>query len=308
MQMSPFVDDQALFTAIDGLRRLSTRLTKNRAATVLLNELSDFAHAVQSYSATMRSEQIFTKLQPLRAWLFWTPITFLSAEGMTATDLVLLAQLYSVALAVDVSFPELGGAALGSLTTRQIEHIEHHLRYNVVSMSQATVELDAAGVEEAMHLPKSMATRHRLESTVVPARLPAQCTSQQSPYGTEHLSIASTPNTPGFPPGTPLGLPVGFGGPFPTILNRSAEDLSIPASPFLRYGTPTSRRHSQLDDASPKPYEEGSLDSRSMTGYSFRADSPAYSSSFREDNHGTRLREHSPASYPGEFVAPILWA
>ncbi|KAL8789948.1 MAG: hypothetical protein Q9213_000834 [Squamulea squamosa] len=307
MQTSPFMDDQALFTAIDGLRRLSTRLTENQAATVLLNELSGFAHAVQSYSATMRSEQIFTELQPLRAWLFWTPITFLSAEGMTATDLVLLAQLYLVALAVDVSFPELGGAALGSLTIRQIEHIEHHLRYNFMSIPQAMVELDIAGVKEAMHLPKSMATRHRLESTVVPPRLPAQCTSQQNPYGTEHLSIASTPNTPGFPPGTPLGLPVGFGGPFPTILNPSAKDLSTPASPFLRYGTPTSRRHSQLVNGSPKSYEEGSLDGRSMAGYSFRGNSPAYSS-FREDDHGTTFREHSPAGYPGEFVTPILWA
>lgn len=301
---SAFVDDQALFTAIGGLRRLSTRLAKNRAATVLLNELSDFAQSVQSYSATMQSEQIFTKLQPLRAWLFWTPITFLSTEGLTAVDLLLLAQLYSLALAVDASFPELRGAALGSLTTTQIDQIDHRLRYDFVSVPQPLVELDVASIEKAMHFPKSMATRHRLESTAGPRRLPGQRIS----HGMQHLSIGSTPDTPCFPPGTPVGLPIGFGGSFPTTLNPSAEDLSIPASPFLLYGTPASRRRSQLIETSPKLYEEGSFDRRSTTGYSFRDDSPAYSSSFHEDDHNATFPGHSPAGHAGEFVAPVLWA
>ncbi|KAL8852813.1 MAG: hypothetical protein Q9221_002322 [Calogaya cf. arnoldii] len=290
---SAFVDNQALFTAIDGLRRLSTRLAKNRAATVLLNELSDFAQSIQSYSATMQSEQVFAKLQPLRAWLFWTPITFLSTEGPTAVDLLLLAQLYSLALAVDASFPELRGAALGSLTTIQIEQIDHRLRYDSVSMQQPLAELDAATVEQAMHFPQSMATRHRLECTASPRGLPGQRISR----GMQHLSIGSTPDTPNFLPGTPVGLPIGFGGPFPTMLNPSAEDLSIPAS---RYGTPSSRRASQLIEASPKLYDEGSYDGRSMTGYSFRDKSPAYSSSFHEDDHHTIIPGHSPAGYPGE--------
>ncbi|KAL8733156.1 MAG: hypothetical protein Q9166_002348 [cf. Caloplaca sp. 2 TL-2023] len=305
---SPFVDDKALFTAANGLQRLSGRLVKNRAARGLLNEISDFAQSVQSYSATMQSEQIFIKLQPLRAWLFWTPITLLSTDGVTATDLVLLAQLYAVALAVDLSFPELRGAALGSLTAGRIDHIGHRLRYDFMSLPQAMTELGTAGVEEAMHFPKTMAIRHRHESMAIHARPQGRPAGQQSPYGMQHLSIASTPNTPGFPPGTPLGLPIGFGSPFPTMLNPSVEDLSTPASPFLRYGTPASRRHSQLIEASPRLYEEGSFDSRSTTGYSFRGDSPTYSSSFHEDDHGFTFHGHSPAGYPGEFVTPILWA
>ncbi|CAL8574280.1 hypothetical protein XPA_000245 [Xanthoria parietina] len=295
---STLVDHQALFTAIDGLQRLSTRLAKNRAATVLLNELSEFAQSVQSYRAKMQSEEIFTKLQPLRAWLFWTPITFLSTEGLTAVDLLLLAQLYSLALAVDALFPELRGAALGSLTTTQIDQIDHRLRYDFMSVPQHLVELEAASVEKAMHFPKSMATVHRLGSTASPARQPGQRMSRVMPY----LSTGSTPDTPTFPPGTPAGLPIGFGGPFPTMLNPSAEDLSIPASPFLRYGATASRRQSQLIETSPKLYEEGSFDGRSTTGYSFRDDSPAYSSSFHEDDHNSTFPGHPPAGYPGEHL------
>ena len=304
LHSSPIVDDRALLTAIDELRRLSTRLAKNRAATVLLNELSDFAESVQSYSAKMQCEQLFTELQPLRAWLFWTPITFLSTDSLTAVDLLLLAHLYSVALAVDASFPELRGAALGSLTTTQIDQIDHRLQYDFMSMPQPLVELDAASVEEAMHFPKSMATRHRLESNAGSGTL----SGQRMNHGMQHLSICSTPNTPGFPPGTPVGFPIGFGGPFPTIVNSSAEDLSIPASPFLRHAAPSSRRQSQLIEAPPKMYDEGSFDGRSMTGYSFRDDSPAYSSSFHEDDQNTTFSGPSPAEYPGEFVAPTLWA
>lgn len=305
---SPFVDDQALFAAIAGLQRLSKILVTNRTATGLLKEISDFAQSIHSYSATMQSEQIFTKLQPLRAWLFWTPITFLSTEGVQATDLVMLAQLYAVALAVDVSFPELRGAALGSLTARKIDQIDQHLRYDFMTLPQAMTELGNTGVEEAMLLPRSMATRHRLETTGISGRGQAQRADQPSPYGMQHLSLASSPNTPNFAPGTPLGLPTGFGRAFPTMLNPSVEDLSTPASPFLRYGTPASRRQSQLMETSPKQYEEGSFDGRSMTGYSVRGDSPAYSSSFHEDDHSAIFRSHSPAGYPGEFVAPILWA
>ncbi|KAL8678909.1 MAG: hypothetical protein Q9186_004766 [Xanthomendoza sp. 1 TL-2023] len=304
VQTSPLVDDQALLAATNGLQRLSEKLSKNQAATGLLRELCDFAQSVQSYSATMQSEHIFGKLQPLRAWLFWTPIAFLSTDGVKATDLVVLAQLYSVALAVDISFPELRGAALGSLTARQIEKLDHRLRYDSPTMTG----LGIAGVQEAMHFPRTMAARHRLESTGNPGQTQARRAGHQSPFGMQHLSIASTPNTPGFPPGTPLGLPMGFGGPFPTMLDPSVEDLSTPASPFLRYGTPASRRQSQLMEASPNLYEDGSFDGRSMTGYSFRGDSPAYSSSFHEDDHSAIFRSHSPAGYSGEFVAPILWA
>ncbi|KAL8821994.1 MAG: hypothetical protein Q9223_000074 [Gallowayella weberi] len=303
-QTLAFADDQALVAAINGLQRLSEKLVKNQAATGLLKDLCDFAQSVQSYSTTMQSEHIFGRLQPLRAWLFWTPIAFLSTDGVKATDLVVLAQLYSVALAVDTSFPELRGAALGSLTARQIEQIDYRLRYDSPTMT----ELGFAGVQEAMHFPRTMASRHRLESTGNPGRTQARQAGHQSPYGMQHLSIASTPNTPGFPPGTPLGLPMGFSGPLPTMLNPSVEDLSTPASPFLRYGTPASRRHSLLMEASPKVYDESFFDGRSMTGYSFRGDSPAYSSSFHEDDHSAIFRSHSPAGYPGEFVAPIPWA
>lgn len=307
VQSSPFIDDQALLSAIDGLQRLSIRLAKDSTVAEPLREMLEFAQAVESSSATMQCEAIFAKLQPLRAWLFWTPVTLSSSNSVKASDLVTLAHLYTVALAVDNSLPELRGAALGSLTAGPIDQIDHRLRFDLMSQPTSTTEMSHAAVEEAMRFPRSIAARHRLEKTPIPRQLQGRGPVHQSPYAAQHSSIVSTPGTPGFPPGTPLGYPTSFGGPFPTVFNPSIEDLSTPASPFLHYGLPTSRRHSQLV-ASPELREESPFDSRSSRGYSWQGDSPAYASSFHEDDPSTAFQGHSPSAYLGEYVAPIMWA
>ncbi|KAL9586538.1 MAG: hypothetical protein Q9212_000846 [Teloschistes hypoglaucus] len=308
MHASPFADNQALLTAIDGLQRLSMRLANNQAVAKPLKEMSDLAQSVLSYSATMQSERIFARLQPLRGWLFWTPISLLSGDEVRATDLVLLAQLYALALAVDFSLPELHGAALGSLTAGKIGQIDRRLRHQFASLPQAAPELSSAGIEDAMHFPRSIGARCRLEAMSTSGALPRQRSGQRSPYGMQHLSLGSTPGTPVFLPGTPLSLPAGFGGVLPPRSNPSIGDQSTPASPFLRHGTPASRRHSQLNESSPNLCEEGSFDGRSIASYSFRGDSPAYSSSFHEEDHSATFRAQSPASYPGDFGPPSHWA
>ncbi|KAL8719000.1 MAG: hypothetical protein Q9225_003938 [Loekoesia sp. 1 TL-2023] len=308
MPSSPFTDDHTLLSAIDGLHKLSHRFAKTPTVARPLKEMYDFAQAVKSSSATMQCDAIFTKLQPMRARLFWNPVNLLSGDSSKATDLVLLAQLYTVALAVDMSLPELRGAALGSLTAGRIDEIDRRLRYDMISQPQFTAELGLGGIEEAMQFPRSLTARYRLETTSISGQTPRQQQGRQSPYGIHHSSIISTPGTPGFPPGTPIGFPVGFAGAFPTVLNRSAEDLSTPASPFQNYGTPASRRQSDLVEASPSLREESPFDNRWVRGYSFHGDSSAYSSSFHEEDLGASFRGHSPASYPGEFVAPMMWA
>ncbi|KAI4259044.1 MAG: hypothetical protein LQ352_000941 [Teloschistes flavicans] len=303
-----FADDQALLTAIDGLQRLSMRLANNQGVAKPLKEMFDLARSVLSYSAMMQSEQIFARLQPLRGWLFWTPISLLSGDEIRATDLVLLAQLYAVALAVDFSLPELHGAALGSLTAGKIDNIDRRLRHQFASLPQTVSELNPAGIEEAMHFPRSISARCQLEAMSTVGAPPRQRSGQQSPYDMQHLSLGSTPGTPGFLPGTPLGLPAGFGGVLPPISNPSVEDQSTPASPFLRHGTPASRRQSQLIEAFSKLREDGSFDGRSMASYSFRGDSPTYSSSFHEEDLSATFRGQSPASYSGDFGPPSHWA
>jgi len=73
----------------------------------------------------------------------------------------------------------------------------------------------------------------------------------------------------------------------------SLEDLSGPASPFLRYSVPTSPRHSQHLEGSPRP-EDLSFDNQSLSTFSFDGDSPAYSPGYFEEEQMFSYRGHSP--------------
>ena len=286
----PF-DHESLLLAADALQRLSVSAPRSNQLRRCMAEVSEFAQEVQTFGATMRSEQVFEKLQPLRSWLFWLPVTLVHADRIDDSDLILLADLYTVALAVDSAFPELGGAALGSLTANAIEQIDSKLRYRQSSRSMRNQ--NPADLDELMQCARLMLTRFRLESTTSQNGPQVQLSGAQSPYGFQHLSLGSQPGTPGFAPGTPAGYPSGFPDSFSMMPTHSSDDLSLPASPFLQYSTPSSRRHSRLVEGSPLP-EEMAFDNRSLSAFSFGGDSPAYSPGYLEEDPFFSYGSQSP--------------
>lgn len=293
--------------ATGALQRLSSRLSKAHPLSRRLNEILDFTKDIQTSSATMQSEQLFEKLQPLRAWLFWMPATIIQTDEIDTSEMILLAQLYTVALSIDSSIPELGGAALGSLTIGPTQHIDSKIRYS--QNLRASSAVDSSDLDDIMHFSRLMIARCRLEDSSSHEMPPAQNRGAHSPYGFQNLTIGSQPSTPGFMPGTPIGLSPGtpgFPSSFPTMPSRSIEDLSVPASPFLRYGSPVSRPHSQLLEASPR-LSDASMENKSASTYSFKGESPVYSPRFIDDESSFVFGGHSPG-YTGGFVSPIMWA
>ena len=288
-------DDTSLFLATDALQRSSSRLSKAHPLSSRLKEILDFTNEIQISSARLRSEQLFEKLQPLRAWLFWMPVTLVQHREIEVTEMILLAQLYTIALAIDSSLPELGGAALGSLTVVPIEQIDSYVRHG--QNLRRIPDGKSAGLDEMMQFSRLMVARCRLEDPESSdASQGHHIHVPQSPYGFQRLSIGSQPSTPGFVTGTPPGYPTGnsiFSGPFGMLSSHSLEDLSVPASPFLRYGSPTSRPHSQVFEASPR-LSEVSFDKRASSVYSFQGDSPVYSPGYLDDEPVYAIGEHSP--------------
>ena len=278
-------DDESLFLANESLHRLSARLPNVHPLAQRLHEILNFAQDFQSCSTSMQSSQLFEKLQPLRARLFWMPVTLVKANDMGSSAMVLLAQLYTLALAIDSSIPELSGAALGSLTAHAIEQIDTKLRYNQAITVRA--EMSLSDLDELMHLPRLMLARHQItvqsklgqsrrEEAFVQGTTPPQ--RQHSPYSFHHSSMGTQPGTPDYPP-------PGYPSTPPMPPNHNFDDLSHPPSPFLHYGTMGSNPYSQ---SSPRP-NSLSFDNRSLSGYeySLRGDSPAY----------------SPSSYSPGFIA-----
>lgn len=287
-------DDNCILLATSALQRLSSRLSKTHPLLRRLKEILEFTEEIQACSAAMQSEQLFGKLQPLRSWLFWMPVTIIQADEIDSSDLILLAQLYTVALAIDSSIPELAGAALGSLTVGPIRQVDSKIVYNQISSGLPGVNF--SDLDEIMQLSRVMTNRSHSINPSTHTAPPSQISGAHSPYGFQHLNIGSQPSTPGFMPGTPIGLSPGtpgLPGSFSTRLSQSMEDLSNPASPFLRYESPVSRPHSQLLEASPR-LSYSSIENRPTSTYSFKGESPVPSPSYIDDEESFTLGGHSP--------------
>lgn len=307
-------DDESLLLATGTLQRLSARLSKTHPLFRRLKEILEFTKEIQSCSATMQSDQLFEKLQPLRAWLFWMPVALIwqtSGNEIDSSEMILLAQLYTIALAIDSSIPELGGAALGSLTVGPTRQIDNKIRYS--HNSGGSSAMDSSDLDEMMQFSRLLIARCRLEDPPGQDSRPTQIRVPHSPYGFQNLAIGSQPSTPSFVPGTPGGLSPGtpgFSGTFPAVASHSLEDLSVPVSPFLRYSSPTSRPHSQLLEGSPR-LSEASLENPSNSAFSVKGESPAYSPRYLDDEPVFSFGGNSPGyspGYSGGFVAPTLWA
>ncbi|KAL6720427.1 hypothetical protein ACLMJK_002349 [Lecanora helva] len=287
-------EDDSLFQATNALRRLSARLPNVHPLAQRLRDAIDFAHDFQSCSTAMQSKQLFEKLQPFRAWLFWMPVTLVTENDMGNFAMILLAQLYTLSLAIDSSIPELKGAALGSLAVHAIEQIDNKLRYRQ-SLSTG-IEISPSELDELMQFCRMTAARAQLALQSGPAQVKledidssfgAQPMPQQSPYNFRPLSIGSQPGTPTYPPpGTP-----GLSSTPPMLPTHSFEDLSHPPSPFLNYQSPISPRQSQYLEASSRAHSL-SFETPPLAGYEYnlRGESPGYSPAY------------SPAAYSPGFM------
>ena len=274
-------DDQSVLLATDSLRELSARLQNVHPVAQQVQRILEFSNDFRSWSTSMQTEQLFVKLQTLRAWLFWLPVNLVKNNDMSSAAMVLLAQLHTLAIAIDASLPELSGAALGCLTVQATDEIDHKLR-SKVSVSTPG-EMHPLELDNLMHLARRISARSRLQDAMDRDRAYEGGQRQQSPYSFHRLSLGSQPGTPDYPPPISPAL----SGVIPGFTNPSFEDLSVPPSPFLNYSNRGSRRNSQLF-ASPRISEQ-SFDAQSMSGYSHQAESPAY----------------SPGAYSPSFLADL---
>lgn len=293
--MAPLLpdDDQSLQEAIHAVRQLLAYLQNDAHLRQFVEEILRTAEEIDVCSRTTREDQLFEKLQFLRSRILWSPITLLQSSEHSSLNLLVIANLYAVAMGVDASLPELNGAAFGSLVGSSIDDIDRRIRFSSPQSFDSSSPFD-----ELMLFPRKMASKHQqnhVGSVVGSTGMPEQLLpGQQSPYGFGGLNLDSAPHTPNFPPTYPI-----FAG------NISQEDLSVPPSPFLSSYVPHqqdagSRRHSALINHS-RP-NSISLDRRSFSALGYREDSPAYSPagygspahSYVDSDRGSVFGEGSP--------------
>lgn len=290
-------DDTSISEIIQALEQLRMYLQNDSSHRHRVGDIIVLAQTIQVSSATMRHEQLFDTLQSLRSWLLFLPIT-LAQRSRTTSDMLVIAHLYAVALAVDSSFPELLGAALGALVCGSIEEIDRQIRHSQQGSRPHRGQLSK--VEEMMQYPAHLASKVRYQ-TAGARPSDAVAPGQQSPHGFQNLQLGSAPSTPGYPTN------------YAAYTNYSSEDLSLPPSPFLSaYPTARPSRHSQGYESSPRPSSIHSFGGQPSYHFGPRGDSPSYSPAYSpatqfDDEQGFMFGEHSSGpSYAG-FVAPAVW-
>ena len=284
--MAPMLpeDDHSLQEGLNALHHLAPFVQRDPTLHQFVQELISNATEIEACSRTMRDDQLFDKLQPMRMRLLWVPIHLVQAMKNTDLNFLAVAHLYGIAMAIDASLPELKGAAFGALVTAPLEDIDRRLRYN----SPQNYDSNSTTIDDLMNFPRHIAGRTRQARGSVDSMMPGDMNAgNQSPYSFQNLTLDSGPTTPAFPPSYPSFLG-----------NLSTEDLnlSVPPSPFLNsfVSQGGSRRHSGLIEGGGSRPNSMNFDRRSFSGFSIgHGDSPAYSpqayspvpSQFLEEDH-----------------------
>jgi hypothetical protein len=163
------VDLDALQRTYVELQKVEAHLKGNNEDTKAIMQLMSFVRGIRKVSPIHTTAQRFEMLVPLRAWLLWLPVTFLQQTRMTPSAFVILAHFYTVALAVEPLFPEVGPVYFGSLSLGPIDEIARRLLS--INVSQ-TSEADLNTLINLMEYPMEVAFQFRArisQSLEIPA-------------------------------------------------------------------------------------------------------------------------------------------
>ncbi|KAJ4145612.1 hypothetical protein LMH87_004458 [Akanthomyces muscarius] len=124
----PRKDDLDAFQrTLDQVQKVEAHLRHHREDTTQVQHLIGFLKGARKMSPTLSIAQQYERLQPLRTWLFWMPVSYLQNYSASPNSLVVIAHLYTVALLMERLFPEIGAAYFGSLSILPVEEIARRL-------------------------------------------------------------------------------------------------------------------------------------------------------------------------------------
>ena len=88
-----------------------------------VEQLNGYIHRLKTSNPAQSPEEQFNQLYALRKWLFWVPVTLLSARKGDVWTLLVLAHYYGAALSLEPLFPDIGSSFLGTLAFHPLEEI-----------------------------------------------------------------------------------------------------------------------------------------------------------------------------------------
>ena len=121
--------------------------TGNEEQVKALRQLVDFVQNLRISPPGPSPRDQFKVLHPLRSWILWLPVSFLSVVDRNPPTMVTLAHFYAVTLAVQLHLPSPGPAYFPKMRMEAIETLGEEMK----NIRQTT---NPRGVDEAIELMK----------------------------------------------------------------------------------------------------------------------------------------------------------
>lgn len=204
------------------LERLEMHLKASKEDSKSVAELLAFVRGIRKISPNAVISHQFERLRPLRNWLFYLPVYYLTVSGSSPNALVIIAHYYTVALLMERLYPEIGSAYFGSLCIGPIEEIARQLMSINIARS---LEGDLQTPLTLMEFPIDIVSEFRARmGWIQPARTPSFPQFNPPNFYMSHASPS-----PPLPPTTTAAAPSSSYLPYGDnpAFSYSTEDLSV---------------------------------------------------------------------------------
>jgi hypothetical protein len=200
------------------LQRMQPYLSRNDQETKWVDQLKGYLERLRTSNQAQTPEEQFNQLYALRKWLFWVPISLLSAKRGDVNVLCVLAHFYATALALEPMFPDIASVFVSDLSLLPLQEIVTVVQGYQDPRYDSRLQTMSYLVQYPIDMVSSYKTRRdwtRQHNTAVsPIQQPSYALesinvdlenqiAQYSNYGQAHsLSPAFAPSPLGFlPPG-----------------------------------------------------------------------------------------------------------
>ena len=154
-----------------------------------LRQLLDFVQNLRISPPGPNPQDQFKVLHPLRAWIIWLPVSFLSVTNRDLRTMITLAHFYTVTLAVQLHLPSPGPAYYPKMRMETIESLAgeiHDLKETINPEGVDTaIELMGFPCEIARHFRARLQMAEQAHGTM---NIPAGSTMSM----TDSLALAAT--------------------------------------------------------------------------------------------------------------------
>ena len=141
---------QRIQEALDGLQQYLSAYEHERK---WVEQLNGYIHRLKTSNPAQSPEEQFNQLYALRKWLFWVPVTLLSARKGDVWTLLVLAHYYGAALSLEPLFPDIGSSFLGTLALHPLQEI-----VRIINTIQASPNPNYQAAVHSMVFPRDAVT------------------------------------------------------------------------------------------------------------------------------------------------------